>query len=89
MAIARKSKAPTATESLTKKAAPRRKPAATAMTTTTPRARNASTAAPASDAPNSKEIELLAYKLWEERGCPEGTSGEDWNRAQEMLLQSR
>ncbi|MDA1237024.1 MAG: DUF2934 domain-containing protein, partial [Acidobacteria bacterium] len=83
------SKPATATESLTKKAAPRRKPAATVKTTTTPRERKASAAAPASDAPNSKEIERLAYKLWEERGCPEGTSLEDWNRAQEMLLQSR
>jgi hypothetical protein len=88
MAIARKSKPATATESLTKKAAPRRKTAATAKTTTTLRARKASAAAPASDAPICQEIELLAYKLREERGCPEGTSVEDWNRAQEMLLQA-
>jgi hypothetical protein len=36
-----------------------------------------------------EEIERLAYQLWEERGRPEGNSLEDWNRAQQMLAQSR
>ena len=89
MSTARKAKPGTASESLPKKAASRRKPAATARTTPAPRARKAAAAAPSSDSPTRQEIELLAYKLWEERGRPEGTSVEDWNRAQEVLLQSR
>ena len=88
MATARKAKPATATE--TKKAAPRRKPAAATKTTAAPKARKASAAAtakpaPAPDAPTDKEIELLAYRLWEERGRPEGSGEEDWARAVELL----
>jgi hypothetical protein len=32
-----------------------------------------------------KNIASLAYKLWEARGCPEGSSQEDWFRAVEKL----
>jgi hypothetical protein len=28
-----------------------------------------------------EEINALAYKLWQARGCPEGSSQEDWFRA--------
>jgi Protein of unknown function (DUF2934) len=32
-----------------------------------------------------EDVALLAYALWQERGCPEGSSGEDWFRAEEEL----
>jgi hypothetical protein len=38
--------------------------------------------------PNSEEIAKLAYALWEERGCPEGSADDDWFRA-EATLRSR
>ncbi|MGA2983066.1 MAG: DUF2934 domain-containing protein [Terriglobia bacterium] len=28
-----------------------------------------------------EDIPALAYKLWQARGCPEGSSQEDWFRA--------
>jgi hypothetical protein len=31
------------------------------------------------------EIAALAYELWQARGCPEGSSEEDWYRAAEQL----
>lgn len=87
MATAKKDKITATVE--TKKAAPRRKPATAsakkahaAAAPKTPKAKPAPEVMP-------QEIERLAYQLWEERGCPQGTSLEDWNRAQEMLLQSR
>ncbi len=32
-----------------------------------------------------ENIAALAYKLWQARGCPEGSSQEDWFRAVEEL----
>jgi hypothetical protein len=32
-----------------------------------------------------KKIARLAYSYWEARGCPEGSSQEDWLRAEEEL----
>jgi Protein of unknown function (DUF2934) len=32
------------------------------------------------------EIAELAHKLWEARGCPDGSSHEDWLHAKEQLL---
>ena len=32
-----------------------------------------------------EEIPVLAYKLWQARGCPEGSSQEDWFRAVKEL----
>ena len=32
-----------------------------------------------------EDIPALAYKLWQARGCPEGSSQEDWFRAVEEL----
>jgi hypothetical protein len=29
-----------------------------------------------------EDIALLAYALWQERGCPESSSEEDWFRAE-------
>jgi len=31
------------------------------------------------------EIAILAYRLWEERGCPSGSPEEDWFQAENEL----
>ena len=35
--------------------------------------------------PTHDEIAALAYSLWQARGCPEGTPGEDWVNAEKAL----
>jgi hypothetical protein len=35
--------------------------------------------------PGHEHIALLAYALWQERGCPEGSSEEDWFLAEREL----
>jgi hypothetical protein len=32
-----------------------------------------------------REIAALAYKLWQMRGCPEGSPDEDWAHAAQQL----
>jgi hypothetical protein len=32
-----------------------------------------------------EQITALAYALWQERGCPEGSPEEDWFRAEKEL----
>jgi hypothetical protein len=83
MATAKKTKVSGAVE--TKTVVPRRKPAAAAAK----RTRTATAKTKSAVEVKPEEIERLAYRLWEERGRPEGTSSEDWNRAQTMLLESR
>lgn len=77
----------------TKKAAPRSKPAAAAAkkpaTAAAPKARKTTPKAKPAAEVMPEEIERLAYRLWEERGRPEGSSTEDWARAQEILLETR
>jgi len=34
---------------------------------------------------STDDIARLAYRLWEERGCPIGSPEEDWLRAEELL----
>jgi hypothetical protein len=34
---------------------------------------------------DSDEVAPLAYKLWQERGCPLGSDQEDWFRAENEL----
>ena len=34
---------------------------------------------------NQDGIAALAYKLWQERGCPHGSDQEDWFRAEDEL----
>ncbi|HWF45957.1 MAG TPA: DUF2934 domain-containing protein [Bryobacteraceae bacterium] len=34
---------------------------------------------------DNEEIERLAYRLWQERGSPYGSSQNDWFRALELL----
>jgi DUF2934 family protein len=35
--------------------------------------------------PLSEDIAILAYALWQERGCPLGSPEEDWFKAEEQL----
>ena len=35
---------------------------------------------------NDEAIRVLAYSLWESRGCPEGSPEVDWFRAEEEYL---
>ena len=35
--------------------------------------------------PAHEEIAVLAYSLWQARGCPEGTPEEDWLNAERTL----
>jgi hypothetical protein len=37
--------------------------------------------------PDEAEIQVLAYALWQERGCPEGSPEEDWLHAERMLTE--
>ena len=34
---------------------------------------------------SANDIATLAYRLWQERGCPIGSPEEDWFRAEELL----
>lgn len=34
---------------------------------------------------DQRRTELLAYEFWRARGCPEGSSEEDWFLAEEQL----
>jgi len=36
-----------------------------------------------------KAIANLAYQLWEQRGSPQGSPEEDWNRAEQLLQVNR
>ena len=36
--------------------------------------------------PSQQEIARLAYSYWEARGCPHGSSLDDWLRAERELL---
>jgi hypothetical protein len=37
------------------------------------------------DAPTPNDIAVLAYALWVERGCPDGSPDEDWLRAEQAV----
>jgi len=39
--------------------------------------------------PTTDEIAARAYECWHERGCPHGSSEEDWHRAERELRQRR
>ena len=34
---------------------------------------------------DEREINDLAYQLWQQRGCPDGSADDDWLRAEETL----
>lgn len=38
-----------------------------------------------SDGPDIEAIQMRAYELWCERGCPEGSADEDWHRAERQV----
>ena len=35
-----------------------------------------------------EQVATLAYRLWHERGCPEGSPEVDWFQAQQQLLRN-
>jgi hypothetical protein len=37
--------------------------------------------------PEHRSIGELAYRLWQSRGCPEGTAEQDWLDAERQLLE--
>jgi hypothetical protein len=37
------------------------------------------------DPGNHDDIAILAYRLWQQRGCPVGSDQEDWFRAEQAL----
>lgn len=39
--------------------------------------------------PTQADIAALAYALWQEKGCPEGTQEEDWHRAEQEFTANR
>ena len=41
---------------------------------------------PQEQQPTHEEIVALAYTLWQQRGCPEGSPEEDWLAAEQQLL---
>ena len=36
--------------------------------------------------PTASDVAALAYRLWQERGCPTGSPEEDWYKAEELLV---
>jgi hypothetical protein len=46
---------------------------------------NRAAAPEAASASGGDEIELLAYRYWQERGCPIGCPEDDWYRAEREL----
>ena len=58
----------------------------------TPKARQQSpteTKVKSATAPEPDQIASLAYALWQERGCPEGSPEADWLQAEEELVTAR
>ncbi len=43
--------------------------------------------APSVAANTPRDLEQLAYVLWQERGCPEGSPEQDWFAAERLLQQ--
>jgi hypothetical protein len=41
--------------------------------------------APGSAAERVKAIAELAFRFWEERGCPQGSPDEDWYKAERII----
>jgi hypothetical protein len=37
---------------------------------------------------DQEQIAILAYRLWEERGCPDGSPELDWERAEILLRET-
>jgi len=63
------------------------------QTKVVPRAQSASAESSATrpvvtQQPDSSDIAALAFRLWQERGCPEGSPEIDWFLAEQKLCQS-
>ncbi len=43
---------------------------------------------PQTSDPTTEQIAALAYALWQERGCPDGSPEVDWFQAEEQLSNS-
>lgn len=89
MALAKTKPAKAAAQPVKKKAT-RKKASAKTSTSTKPKApRTAKKAAKADPIADPeimrREIETLAYRLWEQRGCPQGSGLEDWAQAEQQL----
>ena len=41
------------------------------------------------DTETQREIAALAHRLWQARGCPDGTPEEDWFRAEQEIASSK
>jgi hypothetical protein len=41
------------------------------------------------DRPEQEEIALIAYRYWQARGCPNGSSEDDWFRAEREVREAR
>ena len=41
------------------------------------------------NSPIPEQIAALAHALWQERGCPEGSSEEDWFEAERKIREQR
>jgi hypothetical protein len=39
--------------------------------------------------PTEAEIARIAYRIWEERGCPDGCAEEHWREAEQQLRKIR
>ena len=55
--------------------------------TTTPRssAEDTSSSRQPSPASSTEDIQKIAYALWQQRGCPEGSATADWLEAERQL----
>jgi len=59
------------------------------VTPTARQQRSAETEVKTATIPEPDQIASLAYSLWQQRGCPEGSPEADWLRAEEELTASR
>lgn len=39
-----------------------------------------------SDIPRQRQIDIVAFRIWLERGCPTGSSRVYWQEAEKLLL---
>jgi Protein of unknown function (DUF2934) len=55
------------------------------ITTARSTAEDSSSSRQPSPASTTEHIQRLAYELWQQRGCPEGSATEDWLEAERQL----
>jgi hypothetical protein len=42
----------------------------------------------ATSAGNEEQVRLIAYQIWIDRGCPQGTAESDWLEAEQTILKA-